>query len=182
MGWFYGHKPVGESVAAYMAREFPSIEFLETSVVKFHTFYAAYRRRDDPTGRVWAMVSPIAFAPREHFNFGYKGSDESDGPYETDCPARIFSLLTPLSGDEGGYAAAWRERVRARLNQKRGRVTLSHGDRVQLVTPLSFGSYGVHDTFTVIKDGRRVRFRMENGVGCQITRWAEREYRVLPAR
>ena len=42
------------------------------------------------------------------FGWGYKDLDESCGPIDDDCPLRMLDMVP----DPGGYATAWRERVR----------------------------------------------------------------------
>jgi len=42
------------------------------------------------------------------YGWGYKDITESMGPCEVDCPVSFFDLVP----DPGGYATAWRERVR----------------------------------------------------------------------
>lgn len=55
---------------------------------------------------------------RQHnYGWGYMDMDESCGPCEVTCPLGFFDMVP----DPGGYATAWRERVRmyhARVHQK----------------------------------------------------------------
>jgi len=45
--------------------------------------------------------------------WGYKDLDESMGPTEVSCPMKYLAMVP----DPGGYATAWRERVRAAASQ-----------------------------------------------------------------
>lgn len=57
-----------------------------------------------------------------YYNFGYKDMDESEGPYESNCPASILKLLSPTTSK---YAIAWRERCWENINKKKEGNTLS---------------------------------------------------------
>jgi hypothetical protein len=63
------------------------------------------------TGRVMAVLVITSNRAKSQGMFWTKENDETAGPYATDIPARLFSTLTPLDGEEL-YAREWRERVR----------------------------------------------------------------------
>lgn len=84
------------------------------------TVYAALQvQEDDKPAIVTALVVLTQGHPK-HAGFGQKGMDETWGPSESDCPARILDLLSPTSalGDVRGWAAAWRLRCRAKLEAR----------------------------------------------------------------
>ena len=64
-------------------------------------------------------------------SWGYKDLDESVGPVDVGCPMRFLELVPLPPGGDQGYAAAWRERVRAEHAKLRRRWQV--GDRVKLV-------------------------------------------------
>lgn len=69
---------------------------------------------------------------RKHDGWGYKDLDESMGPSETNVPLKYLAMVP----DPGGYATAWRERVKACRAAKnaKGKLlrTLKPGMRVKL--------------------------------------------------
>ena len=80
--------------------------------------------------------------------------EESMGPHEADCPARILDLLTPTDKD---YAIDWRARCRANL-ERRSRK-LADGDRIRFPAPMKFTDGHVGQEFVVSKRGRRTILR-----------------------
>lgn len=183
MGWLYTFKPQHQSVREFFDERWNNNNFvvLDLAVVKLKTAYAAIQL---PDGRVVAVVCLLGYRPTEHFNFGYKDMDETQGPNEDDCPERIFKMLTPLpdvSKEDETPAHRWRARVQAKLDARKARPALKAGDRVRFENPINFGSYGQHQTFRVVKDFRTVRFVSETGLLCNIRRWKERPFEVLTA-
>jgi hypothetical protein len=58
--------------------------------------------------------------------WGYKDMDESMGPSDESCPVKFLDMVP----DPGGYATAWRARVRARSTTHLPRIKV--GDRLLL--------------------------------------------------
>jgi hypothetical protein len=142
MGWYYQQRDKGQSNKDYFEREFPSIRILDCATVK-HTFYAAAERRDSP-GEVFALVILINWAPGDRFNFGYKDMDETMGPCECECPARILDLLTPTASE---WANTWRASCRAHADKMAAKPRVKTGDLVRFATPIRFTSGVELDTF-----------------------------------
>src|SRR3546814_11745666 len=86
-------------------------------------------------GEIFAIVCLVRWNPRakDGYIFGYKVMEESLGPCEADCPARILDLLTPPDKE---YAREWRTRCRANL-EFRARP-LADGDRNRPPAPRPF--------------------------------------------
>src|SRR3546814_19605923 len=68
-------------------------------------------------GEIFAIVCLVRWNPRakDGYIFGYKDMDETMGPCEADCPARILDLLTPTDKE---YAREWRARCCANLARR----------------------------------------------------------------
>jgi hypothetical protein len=125
------------------------------------------------TGDVWALVV-LQQRGRGEFNYCRKEVEESMGPTEARCPARILDMLTPLPecdrscartiGESYVYycgvcnAHAWRERCRANLERAAAQPSIKTGDRFRVARPWTFGDGAQEDTFSVV-DGRRRIFR-----------------------
>lgn len=98
--------------------------------------------------------------------------DESMGPCESDCPARILNQLSPFKDEsKHKYAADWRKRCRANLEKTA--LKLRDGMTVKLPEPLTFTDGSKLDTFTVRKNGRKFRF-YNGGMPYRITCWNKR--------
>lgn len=111
---------------------------LETAY-KMPMFYAAVETVHKESGerRVWAAVIKVTHT-RGYHGFCYKDMDETMGPNEAHCPAKILDLLTPTDNE---YADEWRARCRKNLEVaaelKKGiapGVVLQYGDRHFTVT------------------------------------------------
>lgn len=93
-------------------------EVLDSALVKRNTLYGAVKEKS--TGDVFCAVYLIRWS-RDDYNFSYKPMTEHVGPYEYECPERIFKLLTPLTdeNDVNGYAGNWRQKVIAYHNDRK---------------------------------------------------------------
>lgn len=153
------------------------MEVLDDALVGFSAYYAAVRETNKQTGetRVFAIASKVHLNETE---FGYRGDDEFCGPYLTDCPERIFRLLTPLLDGEL-YAAEWREKVRAKLERKKQARSISAGTKVRFAEPLTFTSGFSADTF-IFESGNI--FHTLSGNRVRITKWRSRAWEVVGAQ
>ena len=116
------------------------------------TYYAAVEHiRPDGERVVWAAVFIGNFTGKGAF--GYKDMDETCGPNESECPARILDLLTPTTSE---WALSWRQRCRDNLAAKKAK-TLRDGARVILVDGVT---YGGHSVFTARKTPHGWRFQI----------------------
>src|SRR3546814_6819551 len=129
-------------------------------------------------GEIFAIVCLVRWNPRakDGYIFGYKDMDETMGPCEADCPARILDLLTPTDKE---YAREWRARCCANL-ERRARQ-LADGDRIRLPEPMTFSDGSVLQEFIVARSGRRVLLRAHQRGGLsRISRPMERSWTTVP--
>lgn len=132
MGWTFQHRDKGTTNLEWFRNEFRLDgqegrgELLDLASTRGYQnpCYGALRT---PSGEVIGIVILTQWVPNDYYNFGYKEMDETMGPYEVDCPKRIFDQLT---GEPEGYAAEWRARVAARLAAKATRPKVTKGSRV----------------------------------------------------
>lgn len=165
MGWLFMRSLEGHATPkAYLDHQFTHARddlrsrVLASALVQMRTYYAAVERVTPSTGarEVWAAVCLVRYnrRDREGYIFGYKDMEESMGPCEDRCPARVLDLLTPT---DNAYALGWRERCRARIERQahlNAKPTPRPGDVLVLGEPLAF------------RDGRRLaRFQAVRAPG-----------------
>ena len=178
MGWVCLHRDRGQSNLDWIRENLVSSEpeRLIDCATKGGVIYAAYRSDD----RVVALVILTKWVPNDHFNFCYKDLDEDMGPYEDDCPKRIFELLDPLPPDradpnvDGNWAAQWRRRVQAKLD----RPEVKPGTKVRFPGyRWSGGDYGI---CTYIGGRRQTNlFRSQDGALVRFRGWRNGPYEVV---
>jgi len=173
MGWTYMYKPSSQSASEFLREQFDEDgdlfrwETLDISVVKFRTAYAAIRKTVKQTGdsHVFGVVCLLDYRPHDTYNFGWKEVEESMGPTESECPARILDLLTPT--DEK-YAIEWRKRCRERIErldkERQFMASLTPGDILHHEAGLSFTSGARLNTFTLLSK-KPLMLGDENGYG-----------------
>lgn len=193
MGWLYMPRSAMGSHAstkAYLDDQFTyhrphtdgtshGLRVLASACPGNRVYYAAAQHMtNDVPGDVVAIVCLVRWNPRdkEGLVFGYKDMDETMGPCEAECPARILDLLSPT---DNVHALDWRERCRANL-MRRGRK-LCDGDRIRLPEPVRFTDGHVGQEFIVRKRGRRTVLADPETGGCyRITRLLQREWTKVP--
>ena len=167
MGWlFQNDKLRHQTPVEYITREFThdsgtTAATVISAAAVGSTIYAAIRNHDKTTSKSYVFCAVILFKNNERDGFGYKDMDESVGPCEVDCPARIMRLLSPIEDlPNPGYAAEWRKSVaaanakKAEARSKIGKLTV--GDKVKLTHPAHFRSSGIEtDSFTIIRFQKR---------------------------
>ena len=158
MGWTYTHKSKNMSIKEFFEQEFPSMDILECSVVKFRTVYMACRSKSKPE-EVFAVICLINYAPKDHYNFGYKDMDETMGPCERSAPEKIMKLLTPIevTGENSRkWATEWREACWKRINAMKAKAKTRKADPVKVGDVIEF-EHSIRFT-----DGReQARFKVE---------------------
>lgn len=124
------------------------------------TVYAAYEVTEKATGKreVFALVilTKSHARARDGFNFSYKDMDESMGPCESDCPARILNMLTEAKND---WAREWRERCRQRAGKLRTVAAVREGAVIETANMLTFGGRVQANRFRVTHYMRRGKQR-----------------------
>ena len=94
----------------------------KVSVVKSRmvgsTYYAAIKVEGDGDTKIIGAVALTCGKDRRdpYFNFGYKGMEETSGPYAYDCPKSILDLLTPTDNE---HALEWRRKCSENLAKKK---------------------------------------------------------------
>ena len=149
MGWLFMCSLGGHATPkAYLdnqftyAREDRRSRVLASGLVAMRTYYAAVEHITVSTGarEVWALVCLVRYnrRDREGFVFGYKDMEESMGPCEDACPAKVLDLLTAT---DNAHALDWRSRRRARLASRailKAKPVPRPGDVVILAEPMMF--------------------------------------------
>jgi hypothetical protein len=96
MGWTSYHRQPGQSDLEHLRSELidrtRGYELLDGMTVA-NVFYGALR---EPDGAISALVVLQQRNPRAQFNYSRKEIDETMGPGEARCPARILDMLTPI--------------------------------------------------------------------------------------
>lgn len=127
--------------------------------------YAAVRDVKDPSS-VWALV---LLAERQNGVLFTKPIDETMGPCEDDCPARILDLLTETGSK---YANEWRERCRAQLAAPKPQA----GDVIRFSTPFSFTDGSTRDTFVLVSGSE---FKTLDNKPVRLRSWKRANYEVM---
>jgi hypothetical protein len=105
-------------------------------------------------------------AGHRNYGWGYKDMDESQGPVEVDCP---LSLLAMVPCPTGGYAAGWREKVRAYHEAEKRRKSLKDGDIITFSEPIKFRNGMEESEFIVDIIGNKVRLYARHGFYVRIS-------------
>ena len=158
MGWTFGEKPrrVRAELTRQMTWESPThrTRCLDLAI-KLRAAYAAVETVEKATGQreVWAAVILLRYSrvKGDPYPFGTKDLEESMGPCECECPARILDQLTPTNNE---HAREWRLRCRARLDRP---GVPAPGTRVRFEDPIKFRDGATVSEFTVEKRGERGR-------------------------
>ena len=170
MGWVFQHRRTGTSNQDWFQQHFgEGHQILDMATVK-GTVYGAVKL---PDGRVEAVVILTRWVRGDQHNFGYKDMDESMGPCEDECPARILDRLSDPAPND--YAVEWRAKCRARLEQRAARPVVRRGDTVWFLKPLKFESGDELDTFVF---EQRNSFRASYG-RYRISGWRGMDYEVV---
>ena len=195
MGWtttadYERHNKGLFTIREYLDRQFasdhpdyPRHEIIDSSLHGRTEYYAAMRSTDRDTGKVivFALIAMVSYQPRdpEGYTLGWKEMSESSLPYVFNCPERILKLLDPPRNEN---AAEWRRTCRAHRTKKRtARKAFQDGIVIRFEKPLAFRGGIERQQFTVEKHGRKLRFRAEDGVLCQIPKAATRAFEVVEA-
>jgi hypothetical protein len=123
MGWtFIDHREPGLSHAEFFAGELLGspeeggvsriIESAYLPSDRGSVFYGAVASNRPVEAEVWALI--VLTQGRAGASFGWKAMDETMGPAEDSCPARILDLL---SATDHPYARDWRRRCRERISR-----------------------------------------------------------------
>ena len=111
MGWTSFQAPAGKRHVEILRAEMPSLTWLDWEDVG-GTIYAAVTHP-----KIDGVFALVVLIERRGGQFAYKDMDESMGPYESECPARILNKLT---ADANDYAREWRARCWKHANAQNG--------------------------------------------------------------
>lgn len=151
MGWTYLHRDKGTLDKDFFLKDFDAGTVFHAWGTVAGTFYAAVETPREP-GKVWALVAMTNWAPKDHYNFGFKDMSEDMGPYQSRAPLSVLNALTPT---DHNYALEWRDRVTHHHEQRKALRGLQAGDQVVLATALRFTNGDERDTFTVRRQAVR---------------------------
>lgn len=155
------------------------LRVLRSSMVG-HVYYAAVESYDASGPRsVFAVVCLTRWNPkaRDGHIFAYKDMDESCGPHESQCPARILDLLTEPAND---YAREWRARCRARLRLTSRKLPKT-GDRLIFPEPVRFTDGYEGREFEIVRRQRSILLqRPDTKALCKVSRLMERRWSIVP--
>ena len=192
MGWLFMRSLGGHATPkAYLddqftyAREDRRSRVLTSGLVALRTYYAAVEHITVSTGarEVWALVCLVRYnrRDREGFVFGYKDMEESMGPCEDACPAKVLDLLTAT---DNAHALDWRSRCRARLAERavqQAKPGPRPGDIVILAEPMLFRDGRRLSRFQAVRLPGRARglvFRSAEGGLYRIPKLRELDFRL----
>jgi hypothetical protein len=182
MGWTFTHRERGISNLEWFRREFcpDEPERLIDLATKNGVAYGAYRWNGPGGDEIVGLVILTRWDRNSYHNYGWKDMDETQGPFETNCPARILDLLTPT---DDKYAVEWRAKCRANLAKAEAAKAVKPGTVIRLPQALTFsGGWGDFDTFEFVKrnrfiaidaDGRKV---VTVSLGAD---WKQRDFEIV---
>lgn len=147
MGWTSTTLPWGIKLNDYFKDMFEcdndkvTRKILASSLVKFHTWYAAVEitRKDTGQRDVIAAVVLVHMNPKSNLPLSYREMTEDCGPGICECPEKILKLLTPTTSKS---AIDWRKRCWDRIKDRKSKPKLKKGQYLVLDRPLSFGAFG----------------------------------------
>ena len=152
---------------------------IDSAFVGNRVWYAATEiTQDDEPLYVIALVCLVRWNPnaKDGYVFAYKDQEETMGPCEDGCPARILRLLSPTAKES---ALDWRRRCLVQLRLRARKV--ENGMRIRFPRPIKF-SDGHSDTeFIVVKRGEKITFRNAAGHGhYRISHFRDLAWSVVP--
>jgi len=152
---------------------------IDSAFVGNRVWYAAAEiLQNDEALYVIALVCMVRWNPtaKDGYIFAYKDQEESMGPCDAGCPARILRLLSPTDKE---YALDWRRRclVRLRLHARK----IEDGMRIRFPSAMTFSDGHSGTEFVVVKQGEKIRFRADGRHSryC-ISQFRERAWSVVP--
>lgn len=170
MGTTCTNKPVGMSMKDFFIQHvlrwgdhLPHVYRVLETAYKMPIFYAAIEMVNKETSdrQVWAAAIKVT-QTRGDNGFCYKEMDETLGPVQAECPAKILDLLTPTDNEN---ANEWRARCRRNLEQAEVRK--------KAIAPGTVIQYG-DSHFTVLEKLRHGYLRVKDNRGDT--------YRMRPAQ
>lgn len=175
MGWLFSHRDRGISTEDYLAQSLSADAKIVASSSHLNVSYLAV----ETAAGISAVVVLTQWDSRDWHNFGTKWIDESMGPVQANCPARILDLLSPVSelysgsANQQRCATEWRDACRETIRRRERAAAVRPGDTVTFKNPIRFTNSIVAERF--VFEGRSV-FHVANmpDLRVRITNWRNR--------
>ena len=183
MGWTGTYKVKGISYDDFFNVEYgndTNYEWVGKGFAKNGAYYRAMRKKS--TGDVFAMVILVQHGSQpDGTNFFYKTMDETEDPYNYDCPERILDLLTDTDSE---YALEWRAKCRRRIDREK---KLKIGSLIRFNNPVTFMSGRTASLFKIVRDAwaKRKAFALmaipDEGEPflCRIPKWKNCDFEIV---
>lgn len=176
MGWLFSHRDRGISTEDYLAQSLGTDGKIVASSSHLNVSYLAV----ETAAGISAVVVLTQWDPRGWHNFGTKWIDESMGPVQARCPARILDLLSPVSELYSGspsqqrYATEWRDACRETIRRRERAAAVRRGHTVTFKNPIRFTNNIAAERF--VFEGRSV-FHLADmpDLRVRITNWRDRD-------
>lgn len=161
MGWSFEHREKGLQTIDLLAQHIGDGRSGGPGLVAAQSvgavWYIAYRLS---SGNITAIIAITKNRPGDWYNWGVKFVDESCGPFDCSCPAKILSMLTPIDklvadgdlSESNDYARQWRDKCRRTLEAT---ATMQVGAILQFDHGLEYPSYYKPVTHVVMVDTKR---------------------------
>jgi hypothetical protein len=131
MGWSTSTLPWGTSLTEELKRihtwesNTHSSRVIMSSLVKYHTWYAAVERTDKASNtlEVYAVICLVKYN-KSRGEYSYHSMHEAEGPSAQECPHKILKLLTPTTHP---HAINWRLNCLYTINARKAKQPLKTG-------------------------------------------------------
>lgn len=183
MGWTGTYKEKGESYDDFFNAEYGNEShhvWIGKGFAKNGAYYRAMKNTE--TGEIFAVIILLQHGSQsDRTNFFYKTMDETEGPYNYDCPKRILDILTPTDDE---FAIQWRIKCRNRIEQEK---RLKIGSRIRFKNPVKFTSGRTASLFKIVQDAwaKRKAFALmaipDEGEPflCRIPKWKNYDFEIV---
>lgn len=163
MGWLFSTATIGMSKKQFVETRIKPWSDGTRCVKKATVGNILYTVWERPGGHKFIGIDLLSYRKKD--GWGYKDMDETCGPCERSCPLSFFDLV-PCPPE--GYAAAWRERVRAYHAEKKGRKEedkkLVSGAELELVPGLKCGGTEIIEATIIENRGKKFLVSTKCGV------------------
>lgn len=194
MGWtgVYSSRPAKEIIAEDLtfANENGSGRIVKTATKLCVTYVAWERSYAAGTESMYAgktfIMGVVVLHSRKDGEFVYKTITEDMGPCESECPASILDLLSPVEAfaEPGTDCHKWATNWRNRCREAIAKLANAPGDgaTIRFKEPIKFTNGDTISAFTIHKRGRKVRFSVvgDGNAVYRISGWQQRDYEILP--
>lgn len=184
MGWTGTSKAKGVSYDQFFDVEYGNEShhvWVGKGFAKNGVYYRAMKNTE--TGEIFAIIALVqnSRGQRDGTNFFYKMMDETEGPYNYDCPARILDLLTPTTSE---WANEWRKKCREHIERDK---RLAIGSKIRFKNPVTFTSGRTASVFEIIRDAwaKRKTFALmaipDEGepFPCRVHKWKSYDFEIV---